>query len=405
MRPIAPASREPPRSLYVHAPFCEHRCHYCDFSVTRRRRPPVGEWLESIEADFERWFGDRGWSPGAPLETIFVGGGTPSLLGRSAMTDMSAVFGRWFSWDRRGIEWTVEANPRSLTEAVLADWAAAGVSRISIGVQAFDDEALHWLGRLHDAREAEASVRRAREAGFENLNVDMLFGLPEEIRRDWPRELGRVSDLGVPHVSLYGLAAEKRTPLGRWMELGRVRLAGEELYEKDYLTAAGLLSRAGYGHYEVSNLALPGLESRHNWQYWDRSPYLGVGPSAHSFLPPFRVWNVFRWDAYRRAVELGAGLREGAERVTGERERLERLWLGLRTRKGIAAEDPSWRGLSADVGRILDSWEREGWLRRGVRVVLTPMGWLRLDALVAEFARRLPDIEDPADGVADVEKT
>ncbi|MFQ5745816.1 MAG: radical SAM family heme chaperone HemW [Gemmatimonadota bacterium] len=395
----------PPASLYVHVPFCEHRCHYCDFSVTCRRRPPVESWLAAVSADLRLWFEARGWSRGARLETIYVGGGTPSLLGPGAFTKLAALLRRWFRWDAAQIEWTAEANPRSLTADVLGDWAHAGVNRISIGVQAFDDDALRWLGRLHDAEEAASAIDRAKDAGFRNLNVDLMFGLPDDVGRDWVGEIERLRELDVPHVSLYGLTAETRTPLGRRMELGRVRLATEDRYGGEYLEARDLLVDAGYGHYEISNLARPGAESRHNWQYWDRSPYLGVGPSAHSFLPPLRVWNVYRWDAYRKAATSGGELRAGSELVVGEAERLERLWLGLRTRKGVARADPTWRPLLRNAAGVLEAWEGQGWLEWGTRMVLTAEGWLRIDALVAELARRLPAVEAPVAASADVERT
>ncbi|MFQ5889053.1 MAG: radical SAM family heme chaperone HemW [Gemmatimonadota bacterium] len=381
-----------PLSLYVHFPFCLRRCHYCDFSVARSTRPPVAEWLTCLEADVRDWFARTGWRVPLPLESLFVGGGTPSLLGGEGMEELARLLRRWFDWEEAEVEWTAEANPSSLSRETCERWRAAGVNRVSVGVQSFDERALRWLGRLHDAAEAERALRRATRAGFENVNLDLIFGLPAEVDRDWQAEVTRAIELGVSHVSAYGLSAEPRTPLGRRVELRRVRLAGEEAYAREYLALAAALTRAGFEHYEVSNFALPGHESAHNWHYWDGSPYLGLGPSAHTFLPPVRVWNVYRWDAYRRAASDGAPLREGVERLDPAAAALERVWLGLRTRVGLARHDPVWRGLKGGGEGGVGVWEAAGWAaRENGRVRLTAPGWLRMDELVATLAARLPN--------------
>ncbi len=394
----------PPRSVYVHVPFCRHRCGYCAFSVARASSPPVDAWLEAVRLDLDGWFEAAGWTEPAELDTIYVGGGTPSLLGGAGMERLAGVLAERFRWDPGSVEWTAEANPTSLDPEVAESWRALGVNRISLGVQSLDDAVLDWLGREHDAAGARRAVERCRDAGFERLNVDLLFGLPAEVRRSWRREVSEARELGAEHLSLYGLTAEPRTPLGRRVELGRTVMPEDDRYAREYLEAADLLSGAGYEHYEVSSFARSGHECRHNWCYWDGAPYLGLGPSAHSFLPPYRIWNVFRWDAYRRAVTRmaateavptgtgggAASLREGWEEIRGARARLERVWLGLRTRRGLlpgdlvresssAPEDPVARWMQAD-------WIREVEGADGRRIRLTPAGWLRMDELVARLA-------------------
>ncbi|MFO7588815.1 MAG: coproporphyrinogen-III oxidase family protein, partial [Gemmatimonadota bacterium] len=281
-------------------------------------------------------------------------------------------------------EWTLEANPGSLTADDCRVWLDVGVNRLSLGVQSFDDAALRWLGRLHDAAGARAAIERALEAGFANLNLDLIFGLPAELPRDWGRDVETAASLGATHVSTYGLTAEAGTPLGRMVDLGRVRLADEERYEREYLEAVERLERRGFRAYEVSNHALAGRECRHNWHYWIGTDYLGLGPSAHSFVGGERSWNVRRWEAYRTAARAGGELREGRERPDRERARLERLWLGLRTRRGVRLEELS-AGPAALA--VVDRWEEAGWAwREAGRLRLTPAGWLRMDALVTELA-------------------
>lgn len=374
----------PPRALYVHFPFCVHRCHYCDFSVTRTSSPPRAAWLGALSAEIAWWFENARWERPAPLDTLFVGGGTPSLLGADGMPELRSLLERWFDLDGPELEWTVEANPSSFDEAVARGWLDAGVNRVSLGVQSFDDGALEWLGRRHDAAGAREAIAAARGAGLTKLNIDLLFGLPAGVSRDLDRDLETALDAGVTHVSAYGLTIESRTPLARWVRQGRIRPVSEATYAREYRAVAARLVRAGFEHYEVSNFARPGHQARHNWYYWNRLPYLGTGPSAHGFLPPFRVWNVFRWDRYRAAVTGGAGPIEGRERLSAEDEALERVWLDLRTNRGLDARDPTGSGAA---GALIAGWKRAGWLRTcDGRIEATVEGWLRLDELAAGIA-------------------
>ncbi len=381
---------DPPASVYVHFPFCVHRCHYCDFSVHRTRRPPFEAWLECVARELEYWFTRAGWSRPLPLDSLFIGGGTPSLIG-NGMGRLAEVLRHSFAVNPDSTEWSVESNPASLDADVARSWREAGVNRLSVGVQSFDDDVLRWLGRLHDGNGARRALDAARSAGFENVNADLIFGLPSTIERDWRAEVESALKARVTHVSTYGLTAEPRTPLGRRVRSGEVEMVGGESYAAEYLSAVEALEEGGFVHYEVSNFALPGRECLHNWHYWDGAPYLGLGPSAHSYVGGKRVWNVFRWEAYRRVLGGGEGPVEGHELLGASESQLERLWLALRTNRGIAAGDPLAESVLARAGDLLDTWREAGWVLRddsGVR--LTADGWLRLDELVAALGGRMP---------------
>lgn len=368
--------------LYVHVPFCVRRCHYCDFSVARSAVAPVEGYLEALCADIRQWKAELDTDGPIDVGTIYVGGGTPSLLGVDGMRALVGVLRGAFRW-ADDVEWTAEANPNSVTPALCEAWADLGIGRISIGVQSFQDAALDWLGRLHDARQARSAIAMARRVGLE-VNADLIFGLPSDVPRDWSLDLATMIDSGADHVSAYGLTAEPRTPLGRWVDAGRVRLAGGSRYADEYLEAAERLADAGFEHYEVSNFARPGRMSRHNWHYWDGTEYLGIGPSAHSLLRSERVWNVYRWDAYLAAARDGGSLRAGRETPDRAQRRLEEIWLGLRTRRGVDLGD---LGLGSASSVALNRWEAAGWVTaRSPRLTLSPAGWLRLDELAAEMA-------------------
>ena len=385
-RPSSAGGERSPLALYVHVPFCARRCHYCDFAVTRAEDPPIDEWLVFIEADLLEWRREFDGIEWPRLDTIFVGGGTPSLLGGRGMERLRECLRRHLPWDEGTIEWTAEANPNSLTAETAREWREIGVNRLSLGVQSFDDRALAWLGRLHDGRQAREAVERARDAGFDELSLDLIFGLPQGVPRRWRSELQQAVEMGVTHLSIYGLTAEPGTPLGRGVARGHVSLPEAEIYTKEYNIAVNELESNDFIHYEVSNFALPGHECRHNWHYWIGSEYLGVGPSAHSFIQGQRIWNVRDWKAYRAAVLAGESVREGREVPSAGQRRLETLWLGLRTRRGI---DPDTFGLPSV---IINGWIAEGWAtREETRVRFTADGWLLLDELVATLAARMTE--------------
>lgn len=376
------------RSLYVHAPFCRRRCFYCDFPVTVSQSGDLEGWLEALEGELRLVEEEGLFTLASTLDTLFVGGGTPSVLGGEAMAGLARVVGP-HRLESPHLEWTAEANPESFTNEVAQGWRGAGVNRVSLGAQSFQESPLKWMGRLHGPEGPGEAVARARDAGITNLSLDLIFGLPESVLRDWNAELDQALALEVPHVSLYGLTAEDGTPLGRSVAAGKIRTVGEGRYRDEFLLASERLTEAGYNQYEVSNFALPGFESRHNRTYWELNPYLGLGNGAHSFLLPHRRWNLRDWGDYQTAVGEGGLPLEGDEVLTPPQARMETLWLGLRTAEGLALKD-----LSEEGKRLVGSWVRAGWARRKEdRVGLLPEGWLLLDHLTVE----LDDVESSED--------
>ncbi len=358
------------------------RCSYCDFAVQAVRDPPVDAWLDAVGGEIALLAAERGWSEPLILDTLYVGGGTPSLLGVGAMAALAERLQPHARWDPAAVEWTCEANPESFTPDLARDWRAAGVNRISLGVQTFHEPSLRWMGRLHGPDGPARAMDAAREAGFESVSVDLIFALPHRLGRDWATDLDRALALAPEHVSLYGLTAEPGTPLGRWVEEGREHLADDDRYADEYLLAHERLRAAGFHHYEVSNFALPGHASRHNSVYWTGAPYAALGPGAHAFYPPLRRWNMRSWDAYIEAVAADRLPVEGEESVGPEEVALERVWLRLRTEGGYPLGEST-----AIQCETAAEWVRFGWARTDDdRLRLTAEGWLLLDRLALEWS-------------------
>jgi len=367
--------------LYVHIPFCVRRCSYCDFSIAVRKHIPASEYVDAVLAELTR-VADPAATPRGEreLHTLYLGGGTPSLLPAPdlarLLTSLLDAFRSTPSLD--AVEITLEANPEDVTDAAVRTWRSAGINRVSLGAQSFDDRVLKWMHRSHDAARIGDAVRTLRAAGIENISVDLIFALPEELQRDWARDLEHALALRPTHVSLYGLTVEPRTPLDRWISRGATKLPADDRYAEEYLLAHERLSVVGYQFYEVSNAARDGFRSRHNSAYWSGRPYLGLGPAAHSFDGRARRWNLSAWEAYRRAIAEGRSTVESEEVLTSDQQRLEQAYLALRTSDGLP------RSIVPSVH--LSGWLAAGWVvEEGDRLRCSPEGWLRLDELVAKL--------------------
>ena len=376
------------RHVYVHVPFCARRCSYCDFSITVRMRIPAREYVDAVLQEL-RFLGmtDPGREPGVPgsdvLETIYFGGGTPSLLPPHALATLLTSLRDAFPVTsfRDDVEVTLEANPEDVTPDAATSWRRAGVNRISLGAQSFDDRVLQWMHRSHDAAGIGSAVRTLRGAGIDNISLDLIFALPADLGRDWGRDLDQALALRPAHLSVYGLTVEERTPLARWISRGAAAAPPDDLYADEYLLAHSRLGACGYQFYEVSNAARDGRRSRHNSAYWSGRSYGGLGPAAHSFDGAVRRWNISAWEAYRRAVAAGRSPVASQEVLTDEQRELERVYLAMRTDAGLPVAALC-RPLPPSAAR----WLERGWAEvRNQRLVCTPEGWLRLDALVRDL--------------------
>ncbi|HET7613445.1 MAG TPA: radical SAM family heme chaperone HemW [Gemmatimonadaceae bacterium] len=374
----------PVRHLYIHVPFCARRCSYCDFSIAVRSATPVDEYLGGLRAELDSV---AHLVAGRTFETVYFGGGTPSRLGAGGIRAALAAV-RDHAFIARNAEITLEANPDDISDTSAAEFHRAGINRVSLGAQSFDDAALKWMHRVHDSTQIGMSVQSLRSAGIDNISLDLIFSLPPQIGRSWEYDLARAVDLEPTHISLYGLTVEPKTPIYRWASRGVIVQGTEETYEREFLTAHDMMTAAGFDHYEVSNFARPGMSSRHNSAYWTAEPYVGIGPSAHSFDGSTRRWNVPAYSAWIRRLASGGSAIEGAESLTAENRSFEEVYLGLRTRHGLA--------ISAEEMNRVRSWESAGWAvvddpLENPRVRLTPTGWLRLDSLASDLASRRPE--------------
>ena len=377
-----------PSHLYVHVPFCARRCIYCDFSIAVRHVVPVSDYLDGIRRELESLvssvtdLGEGSWR----LDTLYFGGGTPSKLGGDGISSLLDLVTD-FACLAGDAEVTIEANPEDVTPQAVEAWVQAGINRVSLGAQSFHDSVLTWMHRTHDSNQIGEAVRVARAAGIDNISLDLIFALPADIERSWSDDLDAALELDPQHVSLYGLTIEAATPLQRWTDQQRISPATEDRYAEEFLLAHERMSARGFAHYEVSNFALPGRESRHNSSYWSGAPYLGIGPAAHSFDGERRRWNVKPYAEWLRLLRNGDSPLEGDELLDSKNLVSEQVYLGLRTQNGYSI------GASGGADRaVAERWARAGWaVIDGDLVRLNPEGWLRLDSLAAGLTGRRSD--------------
>jgi len=319
--------------LYVHIPFCVQKCAYCDFATAPYRASVVPDFLDALcrEADMYASHVRR------PFTSVFFGGGTPSLLTGEQMNALMAHLRASFPISGDA-EVTVEANPGSFDAAKLDAYRKAGVNRLSIGAQVFDDSMLSLLGREHSAEDTFESLRLARDAGFDNVNLDLIFGLPGQSLSDWERTVRVALELAPEHLSVYGLTIEPKTVFAYRERRGELLIPDEETQAAMYEHSLDALESAGYRHYEISNYAKPGRESRHNRIYWENAPYLGLGPGAWGYLDGERYGNLRSVGGYMKRLREGVSPVVERERLTGRPARAETVMQALRLREGVSFE-------------------------------------------------------------------
>lgn len=373
--------------LYLHIPFCSAICPYCDFAVLTGGAEMRARFVDHLLAEIRMWRSDRDLFP--EIDTIYFGGGTPSaltpdqiaLILQAARENLSIREDAWIFF---------EANPEDVTQESAQAWRDLGVRMLSLGIQSFDAEALRFLGRRHTPDEARRSVEIARAAGFEIVSIDLIYGLSGQSPEAWERTLADAVALGPDHVSCYQLTIHEGTPFGFRLARGQMSELPDEAQADLFLLTHTFLREHGLPGYEVSNFARsPEHRSRHNRKYWDHTPYLGVGPSAHSYSGRRRWWNERKIKPYQSRIERSERPIAGSEDLTGENLAIEALMLGFRTAEGIDLARFRERygvDLLAGNARLIERLERDGLLQSGGGcLVPTLAGWAVADSLARDF--------------------
>lgn len=370
----------PRPGLYLHIPFCSAICPYCDFAVLTGGPEMRARFVEHLLAEIRMWRADRDLFP--EIDTIYFGGGTPSALAPEQIARILDAARENLSIHEDASIF-FEANPEDVTPESARAWRDLGVRMLSLGIQSFDAEALRFLGRRHTPDEARRSVEIAREAGFEIVSIDLIYGLPEQPPETLHRTLAETVALRPDHISCYQLTIHEGTPFGFRLARGKMAELPEAAQADLFLATHRFLAGHGYPGYEVSNFARsPEHQSRHNRKYWDHTPYLGLGPSAHSFSGHRRWWNERKIKPYQSRIEAGERPTAGSEDLTVSDLAVEALMLGFRTAEGIVltkdlAERNTW---------LIERLESEGLLRvQGSRLLPTLEGWAVADSLARDF--------------------
>lgn len=322
------AESGPAGALYLHVPFCRAKCRYCDFYSLANKPRFIGSYIEAAcrELQMRRDFIKK------PAASIFVGGGTPTALGADALGRLLAPLAQLGGDDT---EFSVEANPATVDEAIAAVLAEAGVNRVSIGAQSFHDVELATLGRIHKPPDVAESVRLLRGAGIDNIGLDLIYGIPGQNMDSWRNSLDQALSLNPSHLSCYSLTFEEGTPLTADLADGKIAEMDEQFQHECYLAAIETAAQAGLEHYEISNFASPGRRCRHNLTYWRNEPYLGIGPAAASYIGGERRTNSPDVQAYIAVVSAGRRPPGESEKLTGRAEMAETLMLGFRLIEGV----------------------------------------------------------------------
>ena len=364
--------------IYLHIPFCKQACTYCDFHFsTSKDRHGVLDAMGSELVQRSKEIGD------APVDTIYFGGGTPSLLEPDRISAFIQHCHDLFRVQRNA-EVTLEANPDDISAERLDRWREAGITRISLGTQSFREERLKWMGRAHDAQQALHSIELIAKAGFASWTIDLIYGLPGMTLTEWDEQLTIALDHGMPHLSAYCLTVEPRTALAHQVKKAQVEMPADDDQSAQFDHLMRRMGAAGFDHYEISNFGKPGHWSRHNTSYWQGVPYLGIGPSAHSYDGRDRRWNVANNARYMVAIADGTPYWE-SETLTPAQSTNEALLTGLRTSAGVDAGR-----LEVDVRAIrsseIERYASSGHLQvNGARLVLTEAGRHFADRIASDL--------------------
>ena len=357
--------------IYIHIPFCKSRCKYCDFFSTTHLQKQA-QYVEAVLAEWQM----RQHQLSEPIHTIYIGGGTPSTLDTTALARiLQAILGT--CTDHRPHEITIEANPGDITLEKAQAWRAMGINRLSMGVQSFQDHLLQLIGRRHNANQAIQAVQLAQVAGFDNISIDLMYALPDQTMQMWQQDVQQALSLGVQHISTYGLIYEEGTVLTTLLEHGQIEAVDEDTEMRMYDYLVEELTANGYAHYEVSNFALPNRHSMHNSNYWNDTPYVGLGAGAHSYDGQQRQWNISDLDIYIEQA-LAHDLQPEIEALTPEQKHTERIMLGLRTCQGVPKD-------MINISNALPYLQQGLLVEKDNRIVATTQGYYILNRIIEDL--------------------
>ena len=368
--------------IYIHIPFCKQKCSYCDFHFSTTFHKYRAEMIESICKEI---ICRKDYLANQVVETVYFGGGTPSLLTKDEFEQVLNSIKTTFNLSA-DLEFTVEANPDDINKNTLQDWKQIGVNRLSIGLQSFREEDLRWMNRAHNRSEALNCVSLAQEEGFDNLSVDLIYGLPNLSTQDWKKNIQHVIDMKVPHVSAYCLTVEEKTSLHQMVKNNKIKPASEDEQSDQFNLLIDTLAENGMEQYEISNFSKLGKHSIHNSNYWTGKHYLGIGPSAHSFNGTSRSWNISNNQQYIKKVANNEKWDE-IEILSKENQFNELLMTGLRTKFGVDTKKlkeifPFPIKFQTTLSQFIDnSWITED----GSNIRLTQEGKLKADFIASEL--------------------
>jgi oxygen-independent coproporphyrinogen-3 oxidase len=370
--------------IYVHIPFCKKRCSYCDFHFSTTFSSYREKLIAAICSELAI---RKSELQDALVETVYFGGGTPSLLTKEELAAIMSTIREHFEL-ADSPEITFEVNPDDATTENLADWKALGINRLSIGLQSFQETDLTWMNRSHSTEQGQMAVRLAQATGFDNISIDLIYGLPELSNEQWVSHLNQALSLNVQHISSYCLTIEPKTALNDFVAKGKLTRPTEDQQSEQFELLVSTLALAGFEQYEISNFAKDQKYAKHNSAYWNFSPYLGVGPSAHSFNGQQRRWNVANNTKYYQHVGKNQDWFE-LENLTESEKWNEYFLTGLRTKWGILKKNiQEMGGMSSSELTLMDSYVKSEWMiEADASFVLTEKGKLQADGIASSFFR------------------
>ncbi|WP_026209702.1 radical SAM family heme chaperone HemW [Cytophaga aurantiaca] len=346
--------------IYIHIPYCHKACNYCNFHFSTSMKD-INKMIDSICLELEK---KKHYLNNPIVETVYFGGGTPSLLNTDQLSSIFQSIQAHYTLSKTA-EITLEANPEDISSNSLASWKAFGINRLSIGVQSFQDHYLKWMNRNHTSAESLNSIVLAKEYGFDNISIDLIYGLPNLDATAWRKEINTAIGLNITHVSTYCLTIEEKTALGNLVEKGLIDLNNEETIEQHMLILMEAMKDAGYEQYEISNFCKPTFESKHNSSYWKRTPYIGIGPGAHSYNGETRQYNISSNPLYIKYLNTPSfGSVYTVESLSEDDQYNEYILTRLRTKWGIKQEEIAlFKSVNLlKINQLLDSFCQNGFI-------------------------------------------